>query len=182
MIKSKSGFTIVELLIVIVVIAILAAISIAAYNGIQQRANNTKSITAAKQVLNLVQSYVATYGVAPLTANRCGTVDNICTSSSGVVTTSNNTDLMTELKKIGNPPESSNANADGSYGIQYIYSPSAMFNGSIAPIRIEYYLQGLAKKCELPNITTNAGNGNTSTTGYSQTSGNKTVCWSMIVL
>ena len=33
--KTKPGFTIVELLIVIVVIAILAAITIVAYNGIQ---------------------------------------------------------------------------------------------------------------------------------------------------
>lgn len=36
--KTVSGFTIVELLIVIVVIAILATISIVAYNGIQDRA------------------------------------------------------------------------------------------------------------------------------------------------
>jgi general secretion pathway protein G len=36
--KTTSGFTIVELLVVIVVIAILAAITIVAYNGIQNRA------------------------------------------------------------------------------------------------------------------------------------------------
>lgn len=43
--KNKSGFTIVELLIVIVVIAILAAISIVAYNGIQDRANASTAQT-----------------------------------------------------------------------------------------------------------------------------------------
>lgn len=36
--KNSRGFTIVELLIVIVVIAVLAAITIVAYNGIQERA------------------------------------------------------------------------------------------------------------------------------------------------
>ena len=39
---KQKGFTIVELLIVIVVIAILAAITIVAYNGIQTRARNSK--------------------------------------------------------------------------------------------------------------------------------------------
>jgi general secretion pathway protein G len=38
---TSRGFTIVELLIVIVVIAILAAISIVAYNGVQQRSRDT---------------------------------------------------------------------------------------------------------------------------------------------
>jgi prepilin-type N-terminal cleavage/methylation domain-containing protein len=37
-VHNHSGFTIVELLIVIVVIAILAALSVVAYNGIQNRA------------------------------------------------------------------------------------------------------------------------------------------------
>lgn len=46
--KKQTGFTIVELLIVIVVIGILAAITIVAYNGIQNRAYDT----AVKNDLN----------------------------------------------------------------------------------------------------------------------------------
>src|SRR5690349_8493132 len=55
MIKQR-GFTIVELLIVIVVIAILAAITIVAYNGIQQRArvsSVTSALSQAKKKLEL---------------------------------------------------------------------------------------------------------------------------------
>lgn len=40
--KHQDGFTIVELLIVIVVIGILAAITIVAYNGVQTRAQTSK--------------------------------------------------------------------------------------------------------------------------------------------
>ena len=46
MITKQSGFTIVELLIVIVIIGILAAITIVAYNGIQQRARDAKMVSA----------------------------------------------------------------------------------------------------------------------------------------
>lgn len=43
--KSQTGFTLVELLIVIVVIAILAAITLVSYNSIQDRARDTKRIS-----------------------------------------------------------------------------------------------------------------------------------------
>lgn len=49
-IQSKRGFTIVELMIVIVVIAILAAISIVAYIGIQSRAHDTAIREDVRQV------------------------------------------------------------------------------------------------------------------------------------
>ena len=58
----RSGFTIVELLIVIVVIAILAAISIVAYNGIQNRAKTVSGQTTAKEVQKKVQLYVVFEG------------------------------------------------------------------------------------------------------------------------
>ncbi len=47
---KQSGFTIVELLIVVVVIAILAAITIVAYNGIQNRAKDSAALSNAQQV------------------------------------------------------------------------------------------------------------------------------------
>lgn len=55
-IKQK-GFTIVELLIVIVVIAILAAISIAAYSNITARANTSTATAAAKTVRDVASAY-----------------------------------------------------------------------------------------------------------------------------
>ena len=61
----KKGFTIVELLVVIVVIGILAAITIVSYNGITNRANNTKGIAAAKAVQDFVNAYYAEKGSYP---------------------------------------------------------------------------------------------------------------------
>lgn len=55
--KIKKGFTIVELLIVIVVIGILATIVIVTYQGVQDKANTTKNQTNAKEVINKAEAY-----------------------------------------------------------------------------------------------------------------------------
>ena len=54
--KTK-GFTLVELLIVIVVIAILAAISIVAYNGVTQKARDDERQSNARNLVNAAASY-----------------------------------------------------------------------------------------------------------------------------
>lgn len=57
--SRQKGFTIVELLIVVVVIAILAVITIVAYNGIAQRAKDS----VAKNAISSAQKKLATYRI-----------------------------------------------------------------------------------------------------------------------
>lgn len=55
--NSKYGFTIIELLIVVVIIAILAAITIVSFNGIQKNALNTHKLSALSSWRTLFQLY-----------------------------------------------------------------------------------------------------------------------------
>lgn len=54
---AKSGFTIVELIVVIAIIGILAAIIVVSYNGISARARSTQTISAAEQWTKVFQIY-----------------------------------------------------------------------------------------------------------------------------
>lgn len=63
--KPQAGFTLVELLIVIVVIAIVASISVVAYNGVQERANASKKASAITQYEKLLELYKVDHGVYP---------------------------------------------------------------------------------------------------------------------
>lgn len=67
--KKNVGFTIVELLIVIVVIGILAAITIVAYNGIQQRAMANVASSALAQANKKLELYKVDAGGYPTTGN-----------------------------------------------------------------------------------------------------------------
>ncbi len=63
--KRQSGFTIVELLIVIVVIGILATLVIVTFTGIQQKARNSQRQTDINAVDSHVESFYAQWGFYP---------------------------------------------------------------------------------------------------------------------
>jgi prepilin-type N-terminal cleavage/methylation domain-containing protein len=68
--KKVRGFTIVELLIVIVVIAILASIVIVSYNGAQIKSQQAKIQSDLTNVRQLVENYFAQHGSYPVTATN----------------------------------------------------------------------------------------------------------------
>lgn len=68
----QHGFTIVELLIVIVVIAILATISVVAYNGVQNRANDTAVQSDLKQIAKKFELYKVDKDVYPVGSSQIG--------------------------------------------------------------------------------------------------------------
>ena len=89
--KTKSGFTLVELLIVIVIIAILAAITIVAYNGITNRANDSAEKSAVNQFQQLLEMYNADNSQYP---KFCSTDNTGCDITTPIST---ETSLLTPI-------------------------------------------------------------------------------------
>lgn len=84
--QIRSGFTIVELLIVIVIIAILAAVTIVAYNGAKDRAQVSETNARMASVKKAMLLFKADYNELPPIGDswnyfssppQCGTIESI---------------------------------------------------------------------------------------------------------
>lgn len=119
--KQTDGFTIVELLIVVVVIAILAAITIVAFNGIQAKARDSKRASETRAIVQALEMYVADNGSYP----SVGT-DNI-----GYPLTRLNTALVPKYISAIPTPPSGGSSAD----YQYVRGPESTLSYGI---RVDY--------------------------------------------
>lgn len=100
----QKGFTIVELLIVIVVIGILAAITIVAFNGIQNRANNTAIQSDLKNIGKLLDvHYTLNDGTYPSSLT-----------------------LLSDIKVSKSSYGDGYWNGSGFYNLLYCYAPSGV--------------------------------------------------------
>lgn len=73
-VKKSDGFTIVELLIVIVVIGLLAAITIVAYGGVQEKANNVRKMNDIQSVAKAIELYKSQNDIYPVTGTTASDV------------------------------------------------------------------------------------------------------------
>ena len=67
--RDKKGFTIVELLIVIVVIGILATLVIVTFTGIQQKGRNSQRQTDINAIQSQAEAFFAQHGFYPTLAD-----------------------------------------------------------------------------------------------------------------
>lgn len=161
---SMRGFTIVELLIVIVVIAILAAISTVAFNGIQQRAENTKTIQAVGEYGKALRAYATTNGGYPymaypcLAANgvRCANMTDVSGACNGATASLGTTAFENVIKSvITKVPELSTQQMDCG-GKMYSGGFYYTLDSTGKTGYIVYFLKGNVN-CEVPGSLLSAG-------------------------
>jgi len=124
---EEKGFTIVEMLVVIVVIGILVGISVISYNGIQQRSRDSERGSDVTQIKIALEKYYADKSRYPLN----------CAGSPCAVSALSN-ELTNYMKTIPHDPKHA---ADSAADYQYV----ATVAGDGYAIRVQYEAKAVCK-------------------------------------
>lgn len=159
MMRDKSGFTIVELLVVIVVIGILGAITIVTWSGVQQAARDSAREQDTRQWAATFNTYKARFivyplmptdsltpnvaclggvgtfpsGTQPAGGNKCGQYGSSSTTSYASTTSS----LQTEVTKIGTMPDNNGPSVSNTLVGPIVYVSQTANSGTI-PVEADF--------------------------------------------
>lgn len=156
--STTDGFTLVELLIVIVIIAILSAISIVSYNGIRERAEGAQYVAAFDAYEKAIMMYYNQYDSYPIVDNpdkpyaclgsgytqtadfTTGECFKVAGHVFGVVNATTNNEFQKVMSGMPILPSKSSLSSGDEYvrGIFY-YSTNA---GNFKQAELSYYARG----------------------------------------
>lgn len=146
---KQTGFTIVELIIVIVIIGILASLTVVAYQGVTNRGYNARVTTGVVSYIKAVQVYKIRNGAYPTQTGCLGANYPSGTCWSGVDGTFTvNSSLDTALATV---MDSKPMLADKlfSIGVNNNTRAGALYfsSGGAGPFKVIYYLNGAGQTC-----------------------------------
>lgn len=115
--QRQSGFTIVELLIVIVIIGILATLVIVTFSGVQQKARDSERKTDINAVAGQLEAFYANKGYYPTVADF----------NSGTFRSAN--EIRLDLKALADPSDPTNQTLVAGTGTAKRYYMDAQDSG-----------------------------------------------------
>lgn len=182
-----NGFTIVELLIVIVVIGILAAIVIVGFNGVQRRAVNTSTENTAQTYRRALMAYATQFGKYPTPTSACLAPTNNYDSAPSAddpdcAHASTSAQMETELKKVIASLPSVDTTCYTMYtgcrrNMTYLRSSTWTVDGATHVHYMSYYLGGNGNCTLADNLNGSYGSFSSNVTRpYMERSAGTTMC------
>jgi len=134
--SKDKGFTIVELLIVIVVIGILAAITIVAFNGIQQRGRDAQRKSDIASITKALELYYIDNGEFPL-ANGSTTINSSWSTTADASWQNFKTIIAAYMKSVPADPSNTSGlpsvnSSTAGYSYDYYVFRNSTYCGSTA--------------------------------------------------